>query len=149
MHDLEKLILSAPNLYRVRNLVERFFNKIKHRRRVVTRYDKLAANYLAFVQLASIRCALADTILLKRLFIWPRRPAAAHPLELLARRQGRSPVLLSSRVPAMMPRLVRDGIVRRDHCAVRQTQFIDQCLLRRAIFPPILSVLDAVQQFDT
>ena len=36
-------------------LVERFFNKIKHCRRVATRYDKLAANYLAFVQLASIR----------------------------------------------------------------------------------------------
>jgi transposase len=32
-----------------------FFNKIKHCRRVATRYDKLAANYLAFVQLASIR----------------------------------------------------------------------------------------------
>jgi len=31
------------------------FNKIKHCRRVATRYDKLAANYLAFVQLASIR----------------------------------------------------------------------------------------------
>jgi transposase len=28
---------------------------IKHCRRVATRYDKLAANYLAFVQLASIR----------------------------------------------------------------------------------------------
>jgi transposase len=40
---------------RARNLVERFFNKIKHCRRVATRYDKLAANYLAFVQLASIR----------------------------------------------------------------------------------------------
>jgi hypothetical protein len=41
-------------------LVERFFNKIKHCRRVATRYDKLAANYLAFVQLASISygCAL-------------------------------------------------------------------------------------------
>jgi len=36
-------------------LVERFFNKIKQRRRVATRYDKLAANYLAFIQLASIR----------------------------------------------------------------------------------------------
>jgi transposase len=40
---------------RARNLVERFFNKIKQCRRVATRYDKLAANYLAFVQLASIR----------------------------------------------------------------------------------------------
>ena len=45
----------SPYLYRARNLVERFFNKIKHCRRVATRYDKLAANYLAFVQLASIR----------------------------------------------------------------------------------------------
>jgi transposase len=30
-------------------------DKIKHCRRVAARYDKLAANYLAFVQLASIR----------------------------------------------------------------------------------------------
>jgi transposase len=42
-------------LYRACNLVERFFNKIKHCRRVATRYDKLTANNLAFVQLASIR----------------------------------------------------------------------------------------------
>jgi transposase len=42
-------------LYRARNLVERFFNKIKHCRRIATRYDKLAANYLAFVKLAAIR----------------------------------------------------------------------------------------------
>jgi transposase len=41
--------------YRARNLVERFFNKIKHCRHVATRYDKFAANYLAFIQLASIR----------------------------------------------------------------------------------------------
>ena len=43
---------------RARNSIERFFNKIKHCRRVATRYDKLAANYLAFVQLASIRLSL-------------------------------------------------------------------------------------------
>jgi transposase len=48
-------LVVSPYLYRARNLVERFFNKIKHCRRVATRYDKLAANYLAFVQLASIR----------------------------------------------------------------------------------------------
>jgi transposase len=48
-------ICFSPRLYRVRNLVERFFNKIKQCRRVATRYDKLAANYLAFIQLASIR----------------------------------------------------------------------------------------------
>ncbi len=42
-------------LYRYRNLVERFFNKLKHFRAVATRYDKRADNYLASVQLASIR----------------------------------------------------------------------------------------------
>ena len=48
-------ICFSPYLYRARNLVERFFNKIKQCRRIATRYDKLAANYLAFVKLASIR----------------------------------------------------------------------------------------------
>ena len=48
-------ICFSPHLYGARNLVERFFNKIKRCRRIATRYDKLAANYLAFVQLASIR----------------------------------------------------------------------------------------------
>jgi transposase len=48
-------ICFSPYLYRARNLVERFFNKIKQCRRVATRYDKLAANYLAFINLASIR----------------------------------------------------------------------------------------------
>jgi transposase len=48
-------ICFSPYLYRARNLIERFFNKIKQCRRVATRYDKLAANYLAFVKLASIR----------------------------------------------------------------------------------------------
>ena len=48
-------ICFSPYLYRARNLVERFFNKIKQCRRVATRYDKLTANYLAFIKLASIR----------------------------------------------------------------------------------------------
>jgi transposase len=38
-----------------RNLVERFFHKIKQCRRIATRHDKLAANYLAFVKPAAIR----------------------------------------------------------------------------------------------
>jgi transposase len=42
-------------LYQARNLVERFFNKIRQRRRIATRCDKLAANSLAFIKLASIR----------------------------------------------------------------------------------------------
>jgi hypothetical protein len=52
-------ICFSPFLYRARNQVERFFNRIKPCRRVATRYGRLASNYLAFVQLASIRLWLA------------------------------------------------------------------------------------------
>ena len=45
----------SPFLYRYRNLVERFFNKLKHFRAVATRYEKHAANYLALVKLAAAR----------------------------------------------------------------------------------------------
>jgi transposase len=45
----------SKRLYHERNLIERFFSKLKHFRRVATRYDKLAANFLAMVQLASMR----------------------------------------------------------------------------------------------
>jgi transposase len=48
-------ICFSPYLYRAHNLVARFFNMIKHYCRVATRYDRLAANYLAFIQLASIK----------------------------------------------------------------------------------------------
>ena len=41
-------------LYRERNLVERFFGRLKHFRAVATRYDKRASTYLATVLLASI-----------------------------------------------------------------------------------------------
>src|ERR1035437_8128166 len=40
-------------LYCERNLIERFFNKLKHFRAIATRYDKLARNFLAGVQLAA------------------------------------------------------------------------------------------------
>ena len=45
----------SPWLYRQRNLVERFFNKLKQFRAVATRYDKRDDNFMASVQLASIR----------------------------------------------------------------------------------------------
>jgi putative transposase len=41
-------------LYKERNHIERFFNKLKQFRRVATRYDKLLANFLGFVKLAAI-----------------------------------------------------------------------------------------------
>ena len=43
------------DLYRERNVVERLVGKLKDYRRIATRYDKLAASYLAFIQLAAIR----------------------------------------------------------------------------------------------
>jgi transposase len=45
----------SKTLYRERNQVERFFSKLKHFRRIATRYEKLAGNFLAMVQLASMR----------------------------------------------------------------------------------------------
>ena len=53
-------ICFSKYLYRARNLVERFFNKIKHFRRIATRYDKLAENFLAALKLAAIRIWLRD-----------------------------------------------------------------------------------------
>jgi transposase len=45
-------------LYRERNQIERFFNRLKQFRRIATRYDKLGANFLAFLQLATVRISL-------------------------------------------------------------------------------------------
>ncbi len=47
------------HLYKERNLVERFLNKVKNCRRVATRYEKTARNYMAFWHLASIMVLLA------------------------------------------------------------------------------------------
>jgi transposase len=44
--------------YKDRNLAERFWNKLKHYRRVTTRYEKTARNFLAFVHVASIMVLL-------------------------------------------------------------------------------------------
>jgi transposase len=46
------------HIYRERNAVERFFAKIKQYRRVATRYEKTARNFLAFVHVASIMVLL-------------------------------------------------------------------------------------------
>jgi transposase len=53
----DRLIQRSVNrrIYRQRNLVERFFCRLKHFRRVATRFDKLARNFLASVLLASTR----------------------------------------------------------------------------------------------
>ena len=48
----------SPWLYRYRNLIERFFNKLKHFRAIATRFDKHDANYLALVKLAAARICM-------------------------------------------------------------------------------------------
>lgn len=40
-------------LYKLRNLVERAFNKLKHWRRIATRYDRRSLHFLAALQLAA------------------------------------------------------------------------------------------------
>lgn len=44
--------------YKDRDLVERFWAKAKQYRRVATRYEKTARNYLAFVQVAAVMILL-------------------------------------------------------------------------------------------
>jgi len=44
--------------YKERHLVECFFNKLKHFRRVATRYDKLINRFKSFVYLACIMILL-------------------------------------------------------------------------------------------
>jgi transposase len=46
------------HLYRERNVCERFWSKVKPYRRVATRYEKKAQNFLAFVQVAAIMVML-------------------------------------------------------------------------------------------
>lgn len=39
--------------YKVRNTIERCFNKLKHFRRIATRYDRRAVNFLSFLHIAA------------------------------------------------------------------------------------------------
>ena len=41
-------------LYKLRNMVERLFNRLKQYRRIATRYEKVAENYRAMLVVASI-----------------------------------------------------------------------------------------------
>lgn len=40
------------HLYKDRNLVERFFNRLKQFRRIATRYEKLSHNFMSMLNLA-------------------------------------------------------------------------------------------------
>ena len=43
----------SPVLYRARNAIERMFCRLKDFRRIATRYDKLATNFMAAICLAA------------------------------------------------------------------------------------------------
>lgn len=47
------LIPHDPTIYKLRNRIERCFNKLKHFRRFATRYDRKALHFLSFIQLAA------------------------------------------------------------------------------------------------
>lgn len=48
----------AKTKYRQRNIVERVFGWLKENRRIATRYEKQAQNYLAFLKIAAARMLL-------------------------------------------------------------------------------------------
>ena len=47
-----------PEIYAMRNLVERFFCRMKDMRRLTTRYEKLKRNFLSMLHIFAIRCWL-------------------------------------------------------------------------------------------
>lgn len=54
-NEIAKTRSASARICIARNLIERFFNKVKQCRRVATRYDKLAATIWRVIKLASIR----------------------------------------------------------------------------------------------
>ncbi len=48
----KRLIPYNFTLYKLRNRIERCINKLKHFRRIATRYDRRASYFLAFIQIA-------------------------------------------------------------------------------------------------
>jgi transposase len=49
----KRLIPYDFEAYKARNLIERCFNKLKHFRRIATRYDRRAIYFLSFIHLAA------------------------------------------------------------------------------------------------
>jgi transposase len=53
-----EIIRWSKAIYRHRNLVERFFCRIKHYRRIATRYEKLAERFISFISLVGAIVAM-------------------------------------------------------------------------------------------
>ena len=68
-HQIKAVIPSKRNrteaisydeaLYKQRNKVERFINRLKPFRRIATRYDKLADTFMAFIQIVAVYIAIS------------------------------------------------------------------------------------------
>lgn len=54
--NARKPIPHDPNLYAARNIVERFFCRMKDMRRLATRFEKTAANFRSMLYLFAARC---------------------------------------------------------------------------------------------
>jgi transposase len=54
--NARKAVPHDANLYAMRNIVERFFCKMKDMRRLATRFEKLGRNFLSMIHLFAIRC---------------------------------------------------------------------------------------------
>ncbi len=54
--NARKQISHDPNLYAARNIVERFFCRMKDMRRLATRFEKTAANFRSMLYLFAARC---------------------------------------------------------------------------------------------
>jgi transposase len=58
---LDELPVDAT-IYALRNMVERYFNKLKNVRKLATRYNKIAGSYLCFIQIVSIRAWMREFV---------------------------------------------------------------------------------------
>lgn len=54
----KRQVVFSPWHYKKRNLIERFFSKLKCYQKIATRYDKLGATFLAMIKLACVRLTL-------------------------------------------------------------------------------------------
>ena len=54
--NARKPIPHDATLYAMRNIVERFFCRMKDMRRLATRFEKLGRNFLSMLHLFAIRC---------------------------------------------------------------------------------------------
>ena len=130
-------------LYCERNLIERFFNKLKHFRAIATRYDKLAKIFLAGVQLAcaailraAIRQARSPPHDRERITM-PRRRTTKE-----ARNLSRDLDLAESRARPAAPRLY--GVHMFDRPADERLSLVEAlaiCLDNRSAKPTIVTMV--------